>query len=126
MSIAKIKERLETDGNSGLENKYPGVRCDIPAHVYQSTFESNTQWTEEFASGAEIGAYWKRVALKFDVYKHLLFNRKIKSAEWIENEAKWLLRVEDVLNGNVTEDRVDILISTYNLFSRIAILPGQR
>lgn len=59
-------------GGTWLENKYPGVRCDIPAHVYrrlrfrmhvviasltprlESTFAPNTQWTEEYATGPEI------------------------------------------------------------------------
>lgn len=52
-----IFEKNSEVGGTWLENVYPGVRCDIPAHAYQSTFAPNTQWTEEFASGAEIGAY---------------------------------------------------------------------
>ena len=36
-------------GGTWYENMYPGVQCDIPANVYQSTFAPKTQWTEEYA-----------------------------------------------------------------------------
>lgn len=79
-----------------FENTYPGVRCDIPAHVYQSGFSPNTQWTEEFAQGHEIRAYWQGLARKYDVYKYLRFQQQIKQAVWISNQGKWKVTIEDL------------------------------
>jgi cation diffusion facilitator CzcD-associated flavoprotein CzcO len=64
-------------GGTWYENVYPGVRCDIPANVYQSTFEPWTQWSEGYAQGAEIRDYWQRVARKYDVYKYLKLRHKV-------------------------------------------------
>lgn len=33
--------------------RYPGVQCDIPSLVYQSTFAPNEKWSEKFARGPE-------------------------------------------------------------------------
>lgn len=79
-----------------FENTYPGVRCDIPAHVYQSGFAPNTQWTEEFAQGKEIREYWQGVARKYDVYKYLRPRQKVEKAEWAPEEAKWKVTLRDL------------------------------
>lgn len=79
-----------------FENTYPGIRCDIPSHVYQSGFAPNTQWTEEFAQGPEIRAYWQGVARKYDVYKYLRLEQKVEKAEWLTEEGKWKVTVRDL------------------------------
>ena len=84
-----------------FENTYPGVRCDIPAHVYQSGFEPNTQWTEEFAQGHEIREYWQRVARKYDVYKYLRPRQKVQKVVWRPEEAKWEVTLQDLESGKV-------------------------
>ncbi|OOO03846.1 Heterokaryon incompatibility [Aspergillus oryzae] len=38
---------------------------DIPAHVYQATFESNPNWSEFYASSKEILQYWKDIVAKY-------------------------------------------------------------
>ena len=58
--------------------RYPGVRCDVPSHCYQYTFESNTQWSEYYCEGAEIERYFQRVARKFGVYKYIKFKHMLK------------------------------------------------
>lgn len=77
------------------------MRCDIPAHVYQSGFAPNTQWTEEFAQGHEIREYWQSVARKFDAYKYFRFRQKVQRAEWVAEETKWKLTIEDLNAGEV-------------------------
>ncbi|PQE28472.1 hypothetical protein CJF30_00008199 [Rutstroemia sp. NJR-2017a BBW] len=93
-----IFEKNSDVGGTWFENVYPGVRCDIPSNVYQSTFEPNTQWSEEYAQGAEIRKYWQDVARKYDVYKYLKLRHKTTSAIWNEDLAKWSLKEQfDVL-----------------------------
>jgi cation diffusion facilitator CzcD-associated flavoprotein CzcO len=90
------------------ENTYPGVRCDIPAHAYQSGFAPNSQWTEEFAQGHEIKEYWQGVAKKYDIYKYLKPNTKVEKAEWLPDEGKWKLTLRDL-----KEDRVGGILTYY-------------
>ncbi len=54
----QIFEKNADVGGTWFENIYPGIRCDIPANVYQTSFEPNSQWSEEYAQGAEILEYW--------------------------------------------------------------------
>ena len=75
---------------------YPGVRCDIPSPGYQFTFESNTQWSEFYASGGEIQEYLVQTARKFDVYRFCKFRRLFKSAVWNEHDGKWEVEIEDL------------------------------
>lgn len=74
---------------------YPGIACDIPSHTYQFSFENNTQWSSYYASGAEIQAYLKQVAAKYDAYRCMKFRHRVLKAEWQDDEGKWCV---DVLN----------------------------
>ncbi|RFU30934.1 hypothetical protein B7463_g5425, partial [Scytalidium lignicola] len=112
-----IFEKNPEVGGTWYENSFPGVRCDIPAHVYQSTFEPNTQWTEEYAQGPEILEYWKSVATKYDVYKHLKLSHKIGAARWNESAAKWVLEVENLVKGVKYTDEFDVLITAIGRFN---------
>lgn len=77
------------------------MRCDVLSHAYQSGFEPNTQWTEEFAQGREICEYWQRVARKYDVYKYLRLRQQVQKAEWLSEEAKWRITLKDLESGRV-------------------------
>lgn len=83
-----------------FENTYPGVRCDIPAHAYQSGFAPNTQWTEEFAQGAEIRSYWQGVARKHNVYQYIRFQQQVQKAEWFPEEGKWKVTIGHLDGSN--------------------------
>jgi len=91
---------LCTDTFNRFENTYPGVRCDIPAHAYQSGFSPNTQWTEEFAQGAEIRDYWQGVARKYNVYQYLRLRQQVQKTEWLPDEGKWKVTIEHVDGTN--------------------------
>ena len=104
-------------GGTWLENSYPGVRCDIPAHVYQSTFEPNTGWTEEYAQGNEIKDYWQRVARKYGVYDRLCANTKVIAAEWDNEDARWRLRLEDLVTNRTYNEDFDVVIAAIGRFN---------
>lgn len=104
-------------GGTWFENRYPGVRCDIPANVYQSTFAPNTQWSEEYAQGAEILVYWKGLAAKYDVYKHLRLRHKITGAIWDEQKSKWELGVHNLENGEQSSEDFDVVITAIGRFN---------
>jgi cation diffusion facilitator CzcD-associated flavoprotein CzcO len=104
-------------GGTWFENIYPGVRCDIPAHVYQSSYEPNTQWSQEYAEGDEIRRYWKGVAEKYDVYKYLKFQKKILRAAWDPEAAEWVLKIKSLYSGLIYEERFDVLIPAIGVFN---------
>ncbi|KAH8691373.1 putative flavin-binding monooxygenase [Talaromyces proteolyticus] len=114
-----IYDKNSDVGGTWFENTYPGVRCDVPAHVYQSGFEPNTQWTEEFAQGHEIRDYWQSVAKKHGVYSRLKAKQKILKAEWINEEAKWKLTIEDLNHHKIKvyEEKLDFIVSAIGHFN---------
>ncbi|KAF2104240.1 FAD/NAD(P)-binding domain-containing protein [Rhizodiscina lignyota] len=124
-----IFEKNPDVSGTWLENSYPGVRCDIPAHVYQSTFSPNTQWTEEYAQGHEIRDYWQGVARKYDVYKYLRLNSHVTLAEWDPESAQWLLSVKDLKKDSTdttSVERFDVVITAIGRFNawKLPDIPG--
>ncbi|MCZ6828644.1 MAG: NAD(P)-binding protein, partial [Gammaproteobacteria bacterium] len=57
-----IYEKADRLGGTWRENTYPGLSCDVPAHLYTYSFEPNPDWSHTFAPGPEIQAYFERVA----------------------------------------------------------------
>lgn len=100
-----------------MGNIYPGVRCDIAANVYQTTFSPNTQWTEEFAQGEEILEYWQRIAKKYDVHRYLHLGQRIERIEWDENESIWDLTIKNLETNNVYREKADFVITATGRFN---------
>ncbi|KAJ5924467.1 hypothetical protein N7466_008654 [Penicillium verhagenii] len=114
----RIYDKNANVGGTWFENTYPGVRCDIPAHAYQSCFSPNTQWSEEFAQGAEIRDYWQGVAQKYNVYQYVRPQQQVQRAEWLSDEGKWKVTIEHVDGSNkVYEEKLDVLINAIGHFN---------
>ncbi|KAL4744726.1 hypothetical protein BDW72DRAFT_208787 [Aspergillus terricola var. indicus] len=115
----RIYDKNADLGGTWFENTYPGVRCDIPAHVYQSNFEPNTKWTEEFAQGHEIREYWQGVARKYDVYQYVRAQHRVERAEWLGDKGKWKVTVRDLKEdkSQVYEEELDILLNAIGHFN---------
>jgi len=104
-----IYEKNPALGGTWYENRYPGLACDIPSHVYQYTFEHNTQWSSFFSGGPEILKYVQGVAKKYQVEKYITYNSRIVEAAWDETEGKWNLRIER--EGGTIGDSCDVIFS---------------
>jgi len=89
-----ILDKNPSIGGTWFENHYPGVACDIPSHVYQYTFEPNTQWSKYFSPGAEIQEYVKHVAKKYKVDRKVRLNTKVTAATWDEQAGIWAVDTE--------------------------------
>jgi cation diffusion facilitator CzcD-associated flavoprotein CzcO len=57
-----VYEKANRLGGTWRENTYPGIACDVPAHLYTYTFAPNPEWSHAFAPGPEILAYFETVA----------------------------------------------------------------
>ena len=98
-------------GGTWLENTYPGVACDVPAHIYTYTFEPNPDWTSFFAGGAEIQKYFEAFADKYGLRRYMKLNTKVVEARWTEDEAIWKLTLEDQTTKDLWEDWAHILVN---------------
>lgn len=96
-------------------NVYPGVRCDIPSDVYQSTFAPSAAWSSNYPSGEEIKGYWKALAAEYDIEKLITYNTSVDQAQWCEATAKW--QVYGKTDNEAFLDESDILVTATGLFS---------
>jgi len=84
-----VFERAAAVGGTWRDNTYPGVACDIPAHLYSLSFRANPDWTHVFAPGHEIRDYLERAA--DEVRPHILLNTPVLEMEWDETRSVWML-----------------------------------
>jgi cation diffusion facilitator CzcD-associated flavoprotein CzcO len=109
----KLNERGETDytiyekgdsvGGTWRENRYPGLTCDVPSHVYTYTFAPNPDWSRFFAAGPEIKGYFQRIADDYAVSSHIRFNAEVVSCRY--QDGRWHL---ETVNG--LKDVADVVI----------------
>lgn len=90
--------------------RYPGCKCDIPAHNYAYSFAPNPDWPNYYATSQQIHEYMHGVADKYDCNKYIKYQHTIKSAIWNEDTAKWEIQVKRA-NGSMLEDEVDVFIN---------------
>lgn len=95
-----ILEKKENLGGTWRENTYPGVACDVPAHMYTYSFELNPEWSNRFADGSEIQEYFERVGRKYNVTERIRFNEAVTGARY--DSGKW--HIETSKNEKLAAD----------------------
>jgi cation diffusion facilitator CzcD-associated flavoprotein CzcO len=84
-----ILEKADKVGGTWRENTYPGVACDVPAHMYTYSFKGNPEWEHRFAHGNEIQAYFQKVAADYGVTDQVRFNESLDECHY--RDGKWHL-----------------------------------
>jgi cation diffusion facilitator CzcD-associated flavoprotein CzcO len=77
-----IYEKAARLGGTWRDNRYPGVACDIPSHLYSYSFAPNPNWTHRYAPGHEILRYLEDVARRFGIVEHIRFDEEVSSCEF--------------------------------------------
>ncbi|MDB4939019.1 MAG: NAD(P)/FAD-dependent oxidoreductase [Labilithrix sp.] len=113
-----ILERAEELGGVWRDNRYPGVACDVPVHVYSFSFEPNPDWSRFFAPQREILAYLHHCAEKYGLGPHLRLGMGVARAEFDEARGLWSITTT---KGTVLETRV--LIAAAGLALTTPVLP---
>lgn len=103
-------------GGTWLVNTYPGVACDVPAHIYTFPFEPNPDWSAYYASGGEILEYFQRTVAKYDLARDVKCGHRVEKAVFDAERGKWDLCVE-TKDGTV-DDSCDILVSATGFLSK--------
>jgi cation diffusion facilitator CzcD-associated flavoprotein CzcO len=115
-----VLEQAESVGGTWRDNRYPGVACDVPSHLYSYSFLPNPDWSNVFASGPEIHDYLQSAVDTQDLEEHLRLNTAMTGLDWDEEWAVWRI---DTSQGGYTADAV-ILAAGRLTEPRIPELPG--
>jgi cation diffusion facilitator CzcD-associated flavoprotein CzcO len=99
-----VYEKADRLGGTWRENTYPGIACDVPSHLYSYSFALNPDWSRSFSDGAEIEAYFERVAEEHGVIPLIRFGQEVTGCEW--RDGRWHLST-----AAGTEDEADVVIA---------------
>ncbi|KAH7121056.1 hypothetical protein B0J11DRAFT_55998 [Dendryphion nanum] len=98
-------------GGTWYENTYPGVACDIPSHDYNFTWDPKTDWSQFFASGAEIQKYFEGFAERHGSKKYMKLNSKITETQWDDEEGIWNITIVNPVTGEESKDWAHVFVN---------------
>jgi cation diffusion facilitator CzcD-associated flavoprotein CzcO len=87
-----VLERGDGVGGTWRDNTYPGVACDIPAHLYSFSFAPNPAWSRRYAAGEEIRDYLEACARP--VSDRIRTGTTVLAAEWEADTAVWSITTD--------------------------------
>lgn len=96
-----ILEKAGRMGGTWRDNVYPGVACDVAAHLYSYSFARNPWWNSRYAKGADIWAYYRGVANHYGVLPLIRYYAEVLSAEFGDGLWQVTTRDGDVLTADV-------------------------
>jgi cation diffusion facilitator CzcD-associated flavoprotein CzcO len=92
LSVA-VLEAEDDIGGTWYLNRYPGCRCDVESLAYSYSFspelEQEWDWSERYATQAEILSYIHHVADRFDLRRHIQLNTRVRTATWDQDGRRW-------------------------------------
>lgn len=109
-----ILEKSPDVGGTWHDNKYPGIACDIPSHLYSYSFNLNSwcvqyskddipflvmygssdRWSESYSGGQEIQNYLRQTASYFGVLPHVQCNQEVILTTWDKTKKKWVIKTK--------------------------------
>jgi cation diffusion facilitator CzcD-associated flavoprotein CzcO len=97
-------------GGTWYYNRYPGARCDVESVDYCYSFSEELQqqwnWTEKYATQAEILRYLNWVADQLELRSDIVLNTRVVSAVFNEAKARWTVTTD---NGRVFAARFALM-----------------
>ena len=91
----EIVEKNSDVGGTWFENAYPGCRVDNPNHMYSFSFEPNHDWPYHFSTQDVLHDYFRRMADKYGLRKHIRFETSVVEARFDDGSSKWNVRIRD-------------------------------
>ncbi|KKW65259.1 NAD(P)/FAD-dependent oxidoreductase [Mycolicibacterium elephantis] len=94
----RVFEAAPEIGGTWYYNRYPGARCDVESVDYCYSFdpqlEQEWDWSEKYATQAEILRYMNWVADKLDLRDGITFNTRVTSAVLDEDNLRWTVTTD--------------------------------
>ncbi len=89
----RVLEAAPEIGGTWYYNRYPGARCDVESVDYCYSFSEELQqqwnWTEKYATQAEILRYLNWVADRLDLRRDIALDTRVVSAVLDETTLRW-------------------------------------
>jgi 4-hydroxyacetophenone monooxygenase len=104
-------------GGTWLENVYPGCRVDNPNHMYSYSFEPNHDFPQYYSTQPVLLDYFRRVAEKYALRRHIRFETSVEEAVFDEAAAVWRITVK-TRDGAVETLEADALITAVGQLNR--------
>jgi cation diffusion facilitator CzcD-associated flavoprotein CzcO len=86
-----VLERASDVGGTWRDNRYPGVECDVPSHLYSFSFRTNPNWSRVFSPGQEIQQYLCDSAREEGIVPHIRFDADVLDASWDASASRWMI-----------------------------------
>ncbi|KAJ7164408.1 hypothetical protein C8R46DRAFT_1278694, partial [Mycena filopes] len=120
-----IIEKAAEVGGTWRDNIYPGCSSDVAIHLYSLSTDMKPDWIHSRAFQPAIQEYWIQLALKYDLYANIVFNRKVISAHWNIRTQKYQI-ITEAVDGSLIPVEAAILVSAIGLLEvpRFPDIPG--
>jgi len=112
-----ILDSSSAAGGTWRANSYPGAEVDVACHLYSFSFNKH-DWTQRYASQAEVKAYLDKTIDEFGLRPHLRFDATVVSATWSDERKLYTLAFAD---GRTAE--FEAVISCVGIFS-VPLIPA--
>lgn len=89
----EVVEKNADVGGTWLENSYPGCRVDSSNHIYSYSFEPNHFWPQHFSTQPVLLDYFRGVAARHDLKKHVRFGTAVEEMIWDDKRGLWKVRL---------------------------------
>lgn len=121
----RVLEAAPQLGGTWYYNRYPGARCDVESVDYCYSFsdelEQEWNWSEKYATQAEILSYLNWVADKLDLRRDIVLDTRVASANLDETTLLWTLTSAE---GKVFTSRFCLMATGPLSDAMIPQLPG--
>ncbi len=110
-----IVESRQAIGGTWDLYRYPGIRSDSDMHTLGYSFKP---WraAKAIADGPSILDYVNETADEYDVRRHIRFDRRLDTARWSSEDARWTLRLTRS-DGSREEIRCNFLLMCSGYYS---------
>jgi 4-hydroxyacetophenone monooxygenase len=111
-----VFEKNDSVGGTWLENRYPGVRVDIPSDLYSISYAPRN-WSENFSQQPDLHDYLVDFAQARKLDRDIRLRTVVESLDWDDEESVWNLTIvgED---GNRRQHRANAVISAVGIHNR--------
>ncbi|KAF8192398.1 hypothetical protein K438DRAFT_1906902 [Mycena galopus ATCC 62051] len=113
-----IYEKASDVGGTWRDNIYPGASSDVRVHLYSLSTDLNPDWRSTHGSQQDMLDYWRKLAVKYDLYPRIAFNRLVTSAEWSPKDDTYSIVSEDIVTGERFSTTATIVISAMGIIER--------